>query len=506
MRSNLRKQKKQKMYLEEDDDDFICDEENSDILVKTKKKKNSDDDDYTPEEDLEEEIYENINDEDEDISIKKNLKKEFDSKPIKKKIKKNKTQTNDKEVLRKSIKFKKTLGRKTKNPISKSKEKTEKIKKSKKVQNNTKNEIVQPKQQQSLPQLQLDNSYFYQNVNPTQWKEITNFINTALIKNNLQYNDLETFFEKYQNLHKGENNLIKLKQIISDCIKGGNGFFNFSNNKINNDSYQLLMNYIIDKYYIYKPTIFEVHFFPNASEEIHLINLLSKTKNSLDIAMFTINNKKVAELIKVLFNKGIKIRIITDSENIKMSSSNIYFLASIGINIKTDDSVRYHMHHKFCIIDESVVVTGSFNWTTQAVNHNQENLLFIENKELAIKYSDEFQRLWDYFQIVISKQSAIIKLKEDEDKKKVIEMRKQMDKEKKIMEKEKLKKEKMGNLSEDVCSELCKKRYYKSNKKNNNNMEFSDKENCDWNRMYENDMNNEMQQNDGQATSNCMIF
>ena len=512
MRSTRRKQNKTKMYLEENDDDFIFDEKDSDFYDNTKKNKNSDDDDYAPEDESDEENYGNMYDEDEidEISympIKKHSKKEFYPKTNKKKLKKNNTLINDEELFSKAVKkFKKVLGKKTKNSVKK--EKSQKTKKLKMSENISKNKITQPPiQEQSIAPLQLDKSYFYQNVTPAQWKEITDFINTALTKNNLQYNDLESFFEKYQNLYKGENNLIKLKQIISDCMKGGNGIFNFSHNKIDIDSYQLIMNYIIDKYYIYKPTIFEVHFFPNASEEIHLLNLLSKAKHSLDIAMFTVNNKNVAELIKDLFDKGIKIRIITDSENIKMSSSNIYFLASIGINIKTDDSVRYHMHHKFCVIDESVVVTGSFNWTAQAVNHNQENLLFIENKELALKYNKEFQRLWDYFQIVISQQSAIIKLKEDEDKKKVIEMRKQMDKERKTIEKEKLKKEKMGNLSEDDCSEFAnKRRYFKSGKKNNNRIDFSDKENCDLNKMYENNVNYGNQQNNGQANSKCMIF
>ena len=85
-----------------------------------------------------------------------------------------------------------------------------------------------------------------------------------------------------------------------------------------------------------------------------------------------------------------------------MPSSNVYSLAALGISVKIDDSVRYHMHHKFCVIDKSVVVTGSFNWTDQAVNHNQENLLFIENKELAAKYSNEFEKLWNDFEIVVT--------------------------------------------------------------------------------------------------------
>ncbi len=64
------------------------------------------------------------------------------------------------------------------------------------------------------------------------------------------------------------------------------------------------------------------------------------------------------------------------------------------------------MHDKFAVIDEAVVLTGSFNWTSQAVKNNQENILFIENSELADKYMQEFNKLWKEFGCVISVEEA----------------------------------------------------------------------------------------------------
>ena len=64
------------------------------------------------------------------------------------------------------------------------------------------------------------------------------------------------------------------------------------------------------------------------------------------------------------------------------------------------------MHHKFAIIDETVVVTGSFNWTSQAVKNNQENILFIENKGLAQQYLDEYNKLWKSFVVEIKPDQA----------------------------------------------------------------------------------------------------
>ena len=74
------------------------------------------------------------------------------------------------------------------------------------------------------------------------------------------------------------------------------------------------------------------------------------------------------------------------------------------------------MHNKYAIIDESVIVTGSFNWTTQAINNNQENLLFYEDKEIAAQYLKEFNKLWNEFNTVIDKETAIKQLELEKEK------------------------------------------------------------------------------------------
>ena len=473
--------------LNEDDDDYL------DTFKKEKRKKHHDsDEEYNIEED--EELYSDIDSEDDDISFTMNRTvKKKKPKPIKN-INNNQTKKN--KPIR--ISLKKSLGGKNHqlklkkrininddlNTPFKDKENSgtkPKIPSSTKLIKN-----IKKKEEKNIFQnnINLDKTYFYQNVTPTQWKEISNFLTESLFSENLSQENIINFFERYPNLSKGENNLKKLRQLLNDSAKS-QGLFNFfSKKKFNFESYQKINDYILDKFYMAKPTIFEVHFFPNPSEEIHLINLISKAKNTLDIAMFTINNIKIASEIKNIFSRGIKLRILTDSECIKMPSSNVYSLAASGISVKIDDSVRYHMHHKFCVIDKSVVVTGSFNWTDQAVNHNQENLLFIENKELALKYSNEFEKLWNDFEIVVTKEKAEMKIKEDEEKKRAAESRKQREKEKKTAEKEFMKRanEEIKIKKKDFGTFTKKKRKRhidnKENIQDNYNYQEKNKGNC----------------------------
>jgi phosphatidylserine/phosphatidylglycerophosphate/cardiolipin synthase-like enzyme len=51
-------------------------------------------------------------------------------------------------------------------------------------------------------------------------------------------------------------------------------------------------------------------------------------------------------------------------------------------------------HHKFAVIDNRTVITGSFNWRPSAAHQNDEVLLVIESPLLAAHFTREMDRLW----------------------------------------------------------------------------------------------------------------
>jgi cardiolipin hydrolase len=207
-------------------------------------------------------------------------------------------------------------------------------------------------------------------------------------------------------------------------------------------SYKSISDFLISEYFSCKPALFECYFFPNLDNEVHIVNMIRTCKKTLDIAIFCLTNDKIYAGIEEVFKRGIKVRIITDDECCKMAGSEIARCAAIGIPTKTDDSARANMHHKFAIIDSSVVVTGSFNWTKQAVKINQENILFFENKVLAAKYTEEYNRLWNLFTTVVDPKISILKVKEEEEKVRKKHEEKEKEKENKRKEREKEKESK----------------------------------------------------------------
>jgi len=63
------------------------------------------------------------------------------------------------------------------------------------------------------------------------------------------------------------------------------------------------------------------------------------------------------------------------------------------------DAGPYHMHHKFALFDERVLLNGSFNWTRSASDFNEENLLVTDQASLVADYRREFDKLWQRYAV-----------------------------------------------------------------------------------------------------------
>lgn len=121
--------------------------------------------------------------------------------------------------------------------------------------------------------------------------------------------------------------------------------------------------------------------------------LLEQAKKSIDICVFTISDSRLAGKILDASRRGIKVRILSDDRKSFDRGSQVYGMHKSGIPVKIDHS-RYHMHHKFGVIDSRIAFSGSYNWTYTAKQHNQENLIVTTNYDIVNQFHDEFEKLW----------------------------------------------------------------------------------------------------------------
>ncbi|KAJ9585259.1 hypothetical protein L9F63_002959 [Diploptera punctata] len=127
-----------------------------------------------------------------------------------------------------------------------------------------------------------------------------------------------------------------------------------------------------------------------------LVNLFESSTKTLDICIYLLTSKQMAEAISKVKRKGVKVRIIADGDMSFCSGSQIDILRREGVFVRTKKS-PFLMHHKFAIIDNNILINGSCNWTMQGLTGNWDNILVTSVPDIVQPYSEHFNMLWKEF-------------------------------------------------------------------------------------------------------------
>ncbi|KAK5815890.1 hypothetical protein F5H01DRAFT_413354 [Linnemannia elongata] len=139
-------------------------------------------------------------------------------------------------------------------------------------------------------------------------------------------------------------------------------------------------------------------FFPSEDSFGNFIKTLSNAKKSLDICVFTITDNETADAVIQAHERGVRVRIISDDDKSEDLGADVKrFARDHDIPTRVDGSPS-HMHHKFAIIDDALVMTGSYNWTKGARYQNREDLCLTNSAKAVRAFKDEFEKLWDLFE------------------------------------------------------------------------------------------------------------
>jgi phosphatidylserine/phosphatidylglycerophosphate/cardiolipin synthase-like enzyme len=139
----------------------------------------------------------------------------------------------------------------------------------------------------------------------------------------------------------------------------------------------------------------EAVFSPERSIKEVLLREVESTTSTIDLAVREITSPEMAQALVKAKEQGVKVRVITDSKQSKMKSSQITTLIHQGIPVKVLQGKDYGvMNHRFAILDSKKVITGSFDWSEASEKWNYENIVIIRDGEVVASYQREFDRLW----------------------------------------------------------------------------------------------------------------
>jgi cardiolipin hydrolase len=140
----------------------------------------------------------------------------------------------------------------------------------------------------------------------------------------------------------------------------------------------------------------EARFSPGQDCVRRVISLLEHARSSVDVCVFTITDDRISDAIIQAHGRGVAIGVISDDMKAMDRGSDIERLRQAGIEVREDHS-EHHMHHKFAVFDQRILLTGSFNWTRSATAYNQENIVVTSEPRLVRAFRDTFAELWEKF-------------------------------------------------------------------------------------------------------------
>lgn len=132
-----------------------------------------------------------------------------------------------------------------------------------------------------------------------------------------------------------------------------------------------------------------------ASELIKQINYAKKT---LDIAIYSLTNQDISDAIIKAYNRGVKVRMIIETTKVQTSKIDPAITklinANVPIRILKGGGLYGIMHNKITLIDSSLLITGSYNFTSNANINNYENVVFVDNQTDINSYKNYFETMW----------------------------------------------------------------------------------------------------------------
>lgn len=133
------------------------------------------------------------------------------------------------------------------------------------------------------------------------------------------------------------------------------------------------------------------YFCPQDNCAKETLNVLNSAKKEILFANFVLTLDEIEELLLLKEKEGLNIQGVIESRSVNLRGSRITDLMR-NISIVRDSNPKT-MHHKVFVVDEEYVITGSMNPTASGTRYNDENLLIIKNRGLALKYKEEILKL-----------------------------------------------------------------------------------------------------------------
>ncbi len=140
------------------------------------------------------------------------------------------------------------------------------------------------------------------------------------------------------------------------------------------------------------PILIKTFFSPDDTPVRPIVGLIQNAQKEINFYTYALTGEDFGDALLVASANGVLVEGIFDDQLSTNAGSQLPGLLSAGLPMWIDPSSQ-RMHQKVMVIDQTIVIVGSYNFSANAEKHNDENLLVIESPAVAQIFLDEFTRL-----------------------------------------------------------------------------------------------------------------
>jgi phosphatidylserine/phosphatidylglycerophosphate/cardiolipin synthase-like enzyme len=135
-------------------------------------------------------------------------------------------------------------------------------------------------------------------------------------------------------------------------------------------------------------------FSPEQGATSLVLRTVGEAKHSIRVAAYSFTSHPIAEALVAAQGRGVNVMVVLDKSQREGRGSLFAYLLQNSVPTRINE--KYHiMHDKFIIVDDSILETGSFNFTAAAENANAENILVVREAPAVIAdYLAQWGKLW----------------------------------------------------------------------------------------------------------------
>lgn len=142
-------------------------------------------------------------------------------------------------------------------------------------------------------------------------------------------------------------------------------------------------------------TLCENYFSTHDRAAQHLIDKIEQARTRIHFMAFSFTHDGIAKAMIAKAKAGVEVQGVFEKSQVAGGHSEFDKLRGAGqtVHVVLDANPR-NMHHKVIVIDDDLVITGSFNFSVSADKSNDENLVILKNADIARRFEEEFQRVF----------------------------------------------------------------------------------------------------------------